>query len=73
MPAIVVARTSYTTQWDTILEENFAAQPVALSTFKGKPAGLACLNAFATVARAELMQAAISRSGLVGITVPRNP
>jgi polar amino acid transport system substrate-binding protein len=56
------------------LDENFAAQPVALSLQKGRPAALACLEEFATEGlRTGFVRDAIVRSGHVGITVPGSP
>jgi polar amino acid transport system substrate-binding protein len=56
------------------LEENFAAQPVALSLQKGRPAALACLEEFAREGlRTGFVRDAIARSGHVGITVPVGP
>ena len=56
------------------LDENFAAQPVALSLQKGRPAALACLEAFAREGvRTGFVRDAIARSGHVGITLPNGP
>jgi polar amino acid transport system substrate-binding protein len=56
------------------LNENFAAQPVALSLQKGRPAALACLDEFVREGiRTGFVRDAIARSGHVGITLPTNP
>jgi polar amino acid transport system substrate-binding protein len=53
------------------LDENFAAQPVALSLQKGRPAALACLEEFVRQGLLTgFVREAISRSGHVGITLP---
>jgi polar amino acid transport system substrate-binding protein len=56
------------------LDENFAGQPVALSLQKGRRAALACLEEFV---RQGLLTGfvweAISRSGHVGIALPKAP
>jgi polar amino acid transport system substrate-binding protein len=53
------------------LDEDFAAQPVALFMQKGEPSGLNCLEQFAGEAlKSGLMAAAIERSGLAGLTLP---
>lgn len=53
------------------LDENFAAQPVALSMLKGKPEAMRCLDRFIErILENGRMAAAISNSGLVGIALP---
>jgi polar amino acid transport system substrate-binding protein len=56
------------------LDENFAAQPVALSLQKGRPAALACLDEFAREGvRIGFVRDAIMRSGHAGIALPSGP
>jgi polar amino acid transport system substrate-binding protein len=56
------------------LDENFAAQPLALSLQKGRRAAQACLEEFVRQGLLTgFVREAISRSGHVGIALPRVP